>query len=86
MSHLLTLARLEQAEELLQRRLRGQARDLRVLFRETRVVLQGWATSYYVKQVAQQLMIDALGAIALVNEIEVRRLVRLPRSDEEQSA
>jgi len=29
---------------------------------------------------------DALGAIALVNEIEVRRLVRLPRSDEEQIA
>ena len=86
MSHLLTLARLEQAQELLQRRLHGQARDLRVLLRETQVVLQGWAASYYAKQVAQQLMLDALGAIALVNEIEVRRLVRLPRSDQEQTA
>jgi hypothetical protein len=83
MSHLIPLNRLEQVQELLHQRLHGRARDLRVVVRETRVVLQGVATCYYTKQVAQQLVFDALGAIALVNEIEVRRLVRHSWSDEE---
>jgi hypothetical protein len=85
MSHFIALVKLEQVQGLLQQRLRGQVRDLRIVVRETQVVLQGIAASYYAKQVAQQLVFDALGAIALVNEIEVRRLVRQSGSDDKET-
>jgi hypothetical protein len=85
MNHFTYQIKLEQVRELLHQRLRGQVRDLRVVVRETQVALQGIAASYYAKQVAQQLVFDALGAIALVNEIEVRRLVRQSRSDDEET-
>jgi hypothetical protein len=78
-------ASLEQVRELLHQRLRGQVRDLRLVLRETQVVLQGIAVSYYAKQVAQQLVFDSLGTIALVNEIEVRRVVRQSGVDTEKT-
>lgn len=72
---------LEQVQDLLHDRLRGQVRDCRLVLRETKIVLQGIAASYYAKQVAQHLVFNRLGAVTLVNEIEVRRIVHQPDSD-----
>jgi len=68
----LVTPKLEQARALMQQRLRGQVRDLRLILRETQVVLQGVAISYYAKQLAQQMVLPLL--LDLVNEIEVQRM------------
>jgi hypothetical protein len=83
MSHF-TSPDLQQIQEVLHQRLRGQVLDLRVLIRETQIVLQGVAASYYAKQVAQHAVFNVLGAIALVNEIVVQPLARRMGSDGEQ--
>ena len=57
-----------------QSRLPGRVRDLRVRVEEDQFVISGVATSYYVKQVAQHVAMNALDALMLgrlVNEIEV---------------
>jgi hypothetical protein len=73
MSDSITPAALGQLEDLLQHRLRGQVREVRVLLREGRVVLQGRAASYHAKQLAQHLLLRTLETAILVNEVEVRR-------------
>lgn len=85
MSHVYAHAKLQQVQELLYQRLRGQVRELRVTVRDTNIVLQGIAASYYAKQVAQTLVLDFLGVVALANEIEVQRLVRPADSDTDES-
>jgi len=82
MSHF-TPPNVQQIQELLHQRLHGQVLNLRVLFRETQIVLQGVAASYHAKQVAQHVVFNALGTIALVNEIEVQPTARRPRLDAE---
>jgi hypothetical protein len=45
-------------------------------------VLVGSAPSYYTKQLAQHFVLNSLDGIALVNEIEVRRVVPAPDLDD----
>ena len=61
-----------QLEELVQKRCYGRVRELRLLVRGNRLILQGCATSYYVKQLAQQAVMEAGGLPILANEIEVQ--------------
>jgi hypothetical protein len=63
--------RIEEVERLLRQRLRGQVACLRVLVRDEQVVLQGRACRYYVKQLAQVVVLQEMGNTVLVNEIEV---------------
>jgi len=63
---------LEQAEDLLRRRLHGRVWELRVLLREGGVILQGQALSYYVKQLSQHIAMEELRLTVVANEIEVR--------------
>ena len=63
---------LEQAEAMLQQRLRGRVWELRVLSQEGGVVLQGQARNYYAKQMGQQIAMQELRLTVLANEIEVR--------------
>jgi len=57
--------------ELVRRRLAGGIRDLRLVFRENGIVLQGRACSYYGKQLAKHEVLRVVSAARLVNEIEV---------------
>lgn len=63
----------EQLEALVQRRLHGQVRDLRLLVGDQGLILQGQSSTYYVKQLAQHAARDITGLTILANEIEVRR-------------
>ena len=62
----------EQLEALVQRRLNGRVRDLRLLVRDQGLILQGQTSTYYVKQLAQHAAIEITGLAILANEIEVR--------------
>jgi hypothetical protein len=58
-----------------QSRLPGRVRDLKVRIDGDQFVISGVSTSYYVKQVAQHVAMNALDSLMLgrlVNEIEVR--------------
>jgi hypothetical protein len=58
-------------------RLPGRVRELKVRVDNGQFVLSGVSTSYYVKQVAQHVAMNALDALMLgqlVNEIEVRSI------------
>lgn len=57
---------------LLQCQLRGRLFHVRVLQRDGHIALQGVATSYYAKQLAQHLALNTLQSAVLVNEIEVQ--------------
>jgi len=58
-------------ETLVQRRLGARIRKLRIILRHDGVVLQGMASTYYAKQLAQHAAMD-LGELPIVaNEIEV---------------
>ena len=61
----------EQVETLIQRRVGGRIRDLRVLVRPDGVILQGRAATYHAKQVAQHAVMDLAGLPILANDIEV---------------
>jgi osmotically-inducible protein OsmY len=62
----------EDAETILRQQLSGRILGLRVSIHEDRVILQGAAASYFVKQLAQHSAMKLFGLIRLVNEIEVR--------------
>jgi osmotically-inducible protein OsmY len=81
MSTSITPAQLEEIERRLRLRLGGQARNLRVTVKDGRVVLEGLAASYYIKQLAQHLVLSILGTANLWNEIEVQRFVPQPSDD-----
>jgi hypothetical protein len=58
-----------------QSRLPGRVRDLKVRIDGDQFIISGVSTSYYVKQVAQHVAMNALDSLMLgrlVNEIEVR--------------
>jgi hypothetical protein len=62
----------EQLELLVQRRLGGRVRDLRVVMRPGGVVLQGHTATYHAKQLAQHAAMELSGQCILANDIEVR--------------
>jgi hypothetical protein len=62
---------LEQLQEDLRWRLRGRVRELRLALHEGAVLLQGQATCYYAKQLAQHFVLRMLGRTPLVNHIDV---------------
>jgi hypothetical protein len=61
----------EQLELLLQRRLGSRIRDLRLLLRAGGVILQGRASTYHAKQLAQHAAMEIIRQPILANEIEV---------------
>jgi osmotically-inducible protein OsmY len=62
----------EQVETLLRQRLGGQARGLAVSVEAEGVVLRGHVPSFHVKQLAQHLVMVAMGLQIVANQIEVR--------------
>ena len=62
----------EQLESLVQRRLNGRVRGLRLIVRDQGLVLQGHTSTYYAKQLAQHAVMEVTGLSILANEIEVR--------------
>ncbi len=61
----------EQLEELVQRRLRGRVRNLRVVLRDQGLILQGRAPTYHAKQLAQHAAMEVVRLPILANDIEV---------------
>lgn len=62
----------EHLQALLQLRLNGRVRDLRLSVRGRGLILQGWTSTYHVKQLAQHAAVEISGLTILANEIEVR--------------
>jgi hypothetical protein len=62
---------LAELEVQLQRTLRGRVHDLRVLARGVGLALQGYAYTYYAKQLAQHALMSATSVPLLSNEIAV---------------
>jgi hypothetical protein len=58
-------------EERVERRLAGRVRNFRLLVRANGMILQGQASSFHVKQLAQHALMKATSAPILANEIEV---------------
>lgn len=72
-------------ESLIRSRSYGQVRELRLEWQGASLVLRGRASSFYLKQLAQQAVIEAGCLAFLANEIEVARrernsLVQAPAS------
>jgi hypothetical protein len=67
-----TLLAPEELELQIQRRLGGRVRGLRVLARDNGIILQGHATTYHAKQLAQHAAMEISGMSILANDIEVR--------------
>jgi len=63
---------LDSLEALIQHRLLGRVRDLRVRVRENALILQGHAATYHAKQLAQHAAMELAGLPILANDIEVR--------------
>jgi osmotically-inducible protein OsmY len=61
-----------QVEAAIQSRCGWQIRDLRVEASNHFVVLRGWATTYYAKQLAQHAATAVTGLAVLENRIVVR--------------
>jgi hypothetical protein len=62
---------LEQLETQLRSRLIGRVRGLRLVLAGRGLILQGYARSYYAKQLAQHAVMAASDLPLLANEIEV---------------
>ncbi len=62
----------EHLEAAMQNRLSGRVRDLRIIVRDGGIVLQGWAATYYAKQLAQHVAMEMAQRPILANDIEVR--------------
>ncbi len=58
-------------ETLVQRRLGARVRKLRVIIQHNGVVLQGLASTYYAKQLAQHAAMDLADLPIVANDIEV---------------
>ncbi|MFN4258319.1 MAG: hypothetical protein ACK4RK_03425 [Gemmataceae bacterium] len=61
----------EQLASLIQRRLGGRIRDLRVIVDSEGVRLQGRAATYHVKQLAQHAAMELASQPVVANDIEV---------------
>lgn len=66
------VSRLEVLESILQHRLSGRIRDLRVRVEDGELILQGQSTTYYAKQLAQHLAMQEAGLPIRANLIEVK--------------
>ena len=77
-------ANLEKVQEELRQRLRGQARELRVVANNGHVLLEGIAATYYAKQLAQHIVLAVLGGTVLVNRIDVQRTAAMLDCDERE--
>lgn len=66
-----TLLDSECLELLIQRRLGSRVRDFRLLLRPGGIILQGRASTYHAKQVAQHAAMEIAGMPILGNDIEV---------------
>jgi hypothetical protein len=64
-------AEYEQLTARLRSRLNGRVRDIHVLSRENGVVLKGQSRTYYAKQLAQHVVMEATELPIIANEIEV---------------
>ena len=73
----------EQAEGVLRERLASRVWGLRVLLCPEGVVLQGYTTTYYGKQLAQHAAMQVLGLPIRANEIEVCPALIVPDTDAE---
>jgi hypothetical protein len=62
----------EHLESLLQRRFGNRIRDLRIVPSPNGIILQGRATTYHAKQLAQHAAMELTTAPILANDIEVR--------------
>jgi hypothetical protein len=60
-----------QLEVHAQHQLNGLIRSLRVVVQDDGIVLRGQAHTYYVKQLAQQIVMKRMGLPIYANEIEV---------------
>jgi len=60
----------EYLELLVQRRLGSRVRDLRIVMRPGGIILQGRASTYHAKQLAQHVAMET-GQPILANDIEV---------------
>ncbi len=60
-----------QLEKQIAERTDGRIRDLRVEAHGDGIVLSGRTTTYYMKQLASQIAMDAQSSVALQNSIEV---------------
>jgi hypothetical protein len=63
---------LNEIQTRIQRHLFGRVRKLRLSFRDGGMVLEGVASSYYAKQLAQHAVMKCLDSSILANEIEVQ--------------
>lgn len=61
----------EHLESLVQRRLGGRVKDLRIVVRSNGLILQGRATTYHAKQLAQHVAMELAPLPILANDIEV---------------
>jgi len=61
----------ERLETLVQRRLGGRVRDLRIRQRAHGIILQGRAATYHAKQLAQHAAMELTGRPIVANDIEV---------------
>ena len=59
-------------EGLVQRRLGNRVRDFRLVVRTNGVILQGRASTYHAKQLAQHAAMELVPLPILANDIEVR--------------
>ena len=66
------VAEVEQLEARVHQRLGGRVRELHVELRDEGVILQGRASTYYAKQLAQHGVMEMNGLRILANDIEVR--------------
>jgi hypothetical protein len=62
----------EDLEALILQRLGGRVREFRIDVRPGGMILDGWATTYHAKQLAQHVAMEISGLPILANEIEVR--------------
>ena len=66
------LSEQEHLELQLQRRLGSRVRDLRIVVRPGGIILQGRASTYHAKQLAQHAVMEIARLPILANDIEVR--------------
>lgn len=65
------VAHLERLEMLVQRRLGSRVRDFRIVLRPDGVILQGRATTYHAKQIAQHAVMEITNLSIVANDIDV---------------
>lgn len=61
----------ERLEALVQSRLGSRVRDFRIVLRPDGVIIQGRATTYHAKQIAQHAVMEITNQPIVANDIEV---------------